>query len=192
MDSGCILRGFMEVHEHAGVIRCISCPRVDRFGALCATTGWGRNPLWSPRSRPCSSFHGKGSSVMVPAWCGRVMTGLESPLEAVDSLVGWSSKAIHKAGVPRVRMRGQPPREVPLRMAGDHWWWKHTEVCPWGSWWGECASVRRGQLDDGIVGLVLQIVKVTQCWKWKDRCWGQCGVVVPFTRVVINVTGRPP
>jgi hypothetical protein len=34
------------------------------------------------------------------------MMRLESPLEAMDSIVGKSSKAIHKAGVPRLRMLG--------------------------------------------------------------------------------------
>lgn len=58
-------------------------------------------------------------------------------------------------------MLGQPPREVLIRMAGDHLWRKHTEVCPRGSWWAECASLSREQLADGIVELILHVVKVT-------------------------------
>jgi hypothetical protein len=132
MDSRCVLQRFMGVKERAGVIHCILCPQcVHRCGAPCATTGWGRNLLWCPRAQPCSSFYGKDGSDMVPTWCGRVVTRLEGPLEAVDSLVGWSSKAIHRACIPRVKMLGQPPREVPFRMARDHWWWKHTDVCGW-------------------------------------------------------------
>jgi hypothetical protein len=74
--------------------------------------GEGEVPLWCPRAWPCSSSHRKDNSEMVPTWCGRVVTmRVEGLLEALDSLVGLSSKAIHKAGVPRVRMLGQRPGE---------------------------------------------------------------------------------
>jgi hypothetical protein len=47
------------------------------------------------------------------------MAWLEGFFEVVDSLVGLGSKAAHLGGVFRVRKAGQPPREFPVRMAGD-------------------------------------------------------------------------
>jgi hypothetical protein len=46
----------------------------------------------------------KCNSEFVAAWYGTVITALlEDLLESVDSLAGPGSKAIHQAGVPRVR-----------------------------------------------------------------------------------------
>jgi hypothetical protein len=42
------------------------------------------------------------------------------------------------------------------------------------------------------MGLILQGVKAGQCPKKKDKSQGQYGVLAPFTRAVINITGRPP
>jgi hypothetical protein len=35
-------------------------------------------------------------------------------------------------------------------------------------------------------------MKAGQHPKWKDKCWGHCGIVVPFAKAVIDVIGRPP
>jgi hypothetical protein len=74
-----------------------------------------------------------------------------------------------------------------------HQWWKQTsgDTHTRGPWEIECTSPRREQLHDGYMGLILQGVKSGQCSK-KDKNQGQFGVLAPFTRAVIGITGRPP
>jgi hypothetical protein len=79
-----------------------------------------------------------------------------------DSLVSLArpgSKAAHYAGVCRVWTLVEPLGEVPVRIAEDRQWSKHTR----GPCQVECTTLRREQLDDGSVGPILQGVKADRC-----------------------------
>jgi hypothetical protein len=39
---------------------------------------------------------------------------------------------------------------------------------------------------------ILHGMKAGQCPRWKDRSWGQYGIVTPFARTVTYETGRSP
>jgi hypothetical protein len=88
------------------------------------------------------------------------MAWLEGLREGVR-LVGLGFEATHQAGVPRVRMLSQLPREVPVRMAGDHWQQKYANggKPPTGLCQAKCTTLRREHLDDGNEGLILQGMK---------------------------------
>jgi hypothetical protein len=53
----------------------------------------------------------------------------------------------------------------------------------------EWPALRKEQVDNNM-GLILQGMKAGQCLKQK-MYHSQCGVVVPFTRAIIDITGRP-
>jgi hypothetical protein len=42
------------------------------------------------------------------------------------------------------------------------------------------------------MGLILEEVKAGQCPKDKDKSQGQYGVLAPYTRAIMDITGRPP
>jgi hypothetical protein len=72
-------------------------------------------PLWRPGVQPHSYPHTKKNSEVVSTWCGRVVAAqLEGSLEFIGSLVGLGSWAIHQAGLCKLRMTVQPPREMPV------------------------------------------------------------------------------
>jgi hypothetical protein len=50
-------------------------------------------------------------------------------------------------------------------------------------------ALRKEQVDNNM-GLSLQVIKAEQCLK-QNVYHTQCGVVVPFTRMIIDITGRP-
>jgi hypothetical protein len=104
-----------------------------------------------------------------------VMAWLGGSLEAVDSPARAGSRAAHQAGVCRARMLVQPPAEVPVHMAGDCQWQKHTnEGAPSRrQLHAECTTLRREQLDNGTMGLILPGNKAGQYPKWKEKKWSQ-------------------
>jgi hypothetical protein len=56
----------------------------------------------------------------------------------------------------------------------------------------ECAALKRGQLDDSGVGPIIKRMKARLHLKPKDNIQAnKYGVVVPFTRVAMDITGRP-
>jgi hypothetical protein len=87
-----------------------------------------------------------------------VMVWLGGSLEAVDSPARPGFKATHQAGVQRARMLVQPPAEVPVHMAIDCQWQKHTnEGAPSRrQWQAECIILMREQMDHERVELILQ------------------------------------
>jgi hypothetical protein len=121
-----------------------------------------------------------------------MMAWLEDPLEVADSTASPGSKATQGAGVSRLTMLGQPPRELPGRMAGDHLQWKDTNrstlsrmSCQEGH------TSLRWSKHDGGTELILRWMKPAHHPKWKDKSWGQYGIVVPFARATKDIAERP-
>jgi hypothetical protein len=68
-------------------------------------------PVRRPGARPSSFPNMKGSSKVVTALSGRLVTArMEGPLEVADRLAEPGSKAIHQAGLHRARTSHQPPK----------------------------------------------------------------------------------
>lgn len=67
----------------------------------------------------------------------------------------------------------QPWREVPVRIAGDHWHWEHTSrgMPARGLWWVERTALRREQLDNSSSRLNLQGMKAKWCSEQKEKSW---------------------
>jgi hypothetical protein len=93
-----------------------------------------------------------------------------------------------------MRMLDQLQKEVPVRMAGDHQWWKRIsgDTPSRGPWKIECTAPRREPLHDAHMGLILQGVKAGQCPKKKDKSQGQYGVLASYTRAIMDITGGLP
>jgi hypothetical protein len=60
---------------------------------------------------------------------------------------------------------------------------------PIGPWWTECTALKGEQLDDGNVGLILQVMNAGQCRKWDDKSWDQHGMEAPLKRVATGMAG---
>jgi hypothetical protein len=153
---------------------------VPTFGVPCAAIEQWRIPLWCPRVWPCSSTYVKRSNGVVSTWCSRIMTAhCVGLLEAENSLAGPCLRVAHQAGSCSVRIPVQPWREVPVKMARNHWSQKHTMrgAPPAGPWQVKCTAPRMEQLDNKNARLNLQRVKARWCpkqSKWKDKYQSQC------------------
>jgi hypothetical protein len=79
-------------------------------------------------------------------------------------------------------------------MAGDGQWWKltHAGMLPRGPTKAKRTTLRKEPLENGSMRLYLQGMKAGQHPKQKDKYESQHGIMAPFARAIIDVTGRPP